>query len=86
MSNVESKKKPYFHARLCQHISLDNFMFIVITIMQWIFHFLQVTKPEETPQVLPFISRMLPKVNPRIFRAQGRSTIKFIVITIVYLL
>jgi hypothetical protein len=31
----------------------------------------QVTKLRENPQVLPLISRMVPRVNPRIFRAQG---------------
>jgi hypothetical protein len=33
--------------------------------------FFQVTLPEENPRVLALILRMVPKVNPRIFRAQG---------------
>jgi len=37
------------------------------------YFFFQVTKLEENPWVLPLISRMVPRVNPRIFRAQGRS-------------
>jgi hypothetical protein len=40
----------------------------------------------ENPQVLPFILRMTLKVNPRIFMAQGHSTIGLKDITTIYLL
>jgi hypothetical protein len=35
--------------------------------------FLQVTLPRENPRVFPFISRMVLRLNPRIFKAEGRS-------------
>jgi len=33
--------------------------------------FFKVTVPEENPRVIALILRMIPKVNHRIFRAQG---------------
>jgi hypothetical protein len=46
--------------------------------------FFQVILPEENPQILPLILRLVPNVNPRICRAQGGSKIGLESITTIY--
>jgi hypothetical protein len=62
---------------ICNNLYYYKLMGVYITIEVRVFQiselgcsfFSQVTMLEENPQVLPLILRMVPKVNPRLFKA-----------------
>jgi hypothetical protein len=74
----------YVYTHTHTHINIYLYIYIYTYTYIHTYIFFHVTKLRENPRVLPPILRVVPRVNPRIFRAQGHSTIRLEAITIIY--